>query len=258
MSRRRLRRCVVRRARLRISRRSVAAWRQRDLDREDRPLSLQRAHPNRMAEKFAQALDDREAQAQTLAPLAGGVVHLMVFFEDRLQFRLRDADPGVPDLDAQFALASAAPDEHPAALGIFQRVRDQIADHLLEQTPIAPNGEAARDHAQREAGRLRVISQFFPQTVEQLIHREVDDFGLTAPTSIWLMSSSVFSMPVMAPKASSMPLDQLLSLLPRRPSSPAGPGEGREFAMAAGGRGSPQRESASWRCSPIPPDAWRR
>ena len=35
---RRLRRSVLRRARLRISRRSVAAWRQRNLDREDRPF----------------------------------------------------------------------------------------------------------------------------------------------------------------------------------------------------------------------------
>src|ERR1700734_604924 len=117
----------------------MAIWLERDLDREYRPLSLQRPHPNRMTEQFPQAFDDREPEAQTLAPLAGGVVHLMVFVEDRLQLGLGDADPGVPDLDAQFALAPAAPDEHPAALGIFQRVRDQIADHLLEQTPIAPN-----------------------------------------------------------------------------------------------------------------------
>src|SRR5271165_2883560 len=117
----------------------MTTWLQRDLDREYRPLSLQRAHPNWMAEQFAQAFDDREPEAQTLASLAGGVIHLMVFFEDRVQLRLGDADPGIPDFDVQFALASAAPNEHPAALGIFQRVRDQIADHLLEQTPIAPN-----------------------------------------------------------------------------------------------------------------------
>jgi hypothetical protein len=53
-----------------------------------------------MAEQFAQAFDDREAQPQALASLAGGVVHLMVFVEDRPQLRLWDADPGVPDPDA--------------------------------------------------------------------------------------------------------------------------------------------------------------
>ena len=76
-------------ARTTVRRRRDAARRQRDLDREYRPLSVQRAHPDRMAEQFAQAFDDREAQTQALASLAGGVVHLMVFFEDRLQLRLR-------------------------------------------------------------------------------------------------------------------------------------------------------------------------
>src|SRR5271165_4334425 len=140
----------------------MTTWLQRDLDREYRPFSFQRAHPNRMAEQFPQAFDDREPQAQTLASLAGGVLHLMVFFEDRFQLRLGDADPNVPDLDAQFALASPAPEEHPAALSILQRVRDQIADHLLEQTPVAPNRQCAGDNAERQPGRLRVIRQFFP------------------------------------------------------------------------------------------------
>ena len=142
-ARRRLRRFVVRRTCTTVRRRRDAARRQWDLDREYRPLSVRRAHPDRMAEQFAQAFDDREAQAQALASLAGGVVHLMVFVEDRPQLRLGDADPGVPDLDAQFALASSAPDEHPAALGEFQGVRQQVADHLLEQTRIASNGQGA-------------------------------------------------------------------------------------------------------------------
>ena len=113
-----------------------------------------------------------------MASLAGGVVQLMVFFEDRLQLRLGDADPGVPDLDAQFSLAATAPDEHLAALGVFQGVRKQVADHLLEQTRIASNGQCAGHHAQREARRLRVIGQFVPEAVEQLVHGEVGCFGL--------------------------------------------------------------------------------
>src|SRR5580704_2826618 len=161
----------------------MTAWLQRDLDREYRPLSFQRAHPNRMAEQFAQAFDDREPQAQTLASLARGVLHLMVFFEDRLQLRLRDADPGIPNLDAQFALASPAPEEHTAALGIFQRVRDQIADHLLEQTPIAPNRQCAGDNAERQPGRLRVISQFFLGPSKNSIHGDFGVSGLTGATS---------------------------------------------------------------------------
>ena len=99
-----------------------------------------------MAKQFAQALDDRKAQAQAVAALAGGVVELMVFLEDRLQLRRGDADSGVPDLDAQLSAAATAADQHFAALGVFQRVRKQVADHLLEQTRIAA-----------KAGRLGVL-----------------------------------------------------------------------------------------------------
>ena len=77
-----------------------------------------------------------------------------------------------------FALPRTAPDQHLAAMSIFERVRDQIADHLLEQTPIALNGQRAGDHAQREAGRLRMIGQFIPQAIKQFIHADRDDFGL--------------------------------------------------------------------------------
>ena len=75
----------------------MTTWLQRDLDREYRPLSLPRPHPNRMTEQFAQAFDDREPQAQTLAPLAGGVVHLMD--SSKIAF---SSDGGMPIPVSQF------------------------------------------------------------------------------------------------------------------------------------------------------------
>ena len=52
-ARRRLRERVVRRGATIVRRRRNAARRQRDLDREHRALSVQRAHPDRMAKQFA-------------------------------------------------------------------------------------------------------------------------------------------------------------------------------------------------------------
>src|SRR5580692_8123306 len=122
---RRLCGCVVGQARTIARLRRSAARSQRDLDREHRALSVQRANADRMAKQFAQTLDDGQPQAEATTSLAGGVVHLVVFLEYSLQLRLGDADPGVPDLNAQIALSTTAPDEHLAAVGIFQRVRNQ-------------------------------------------------------------------------------------------------------------------------------------
>src|ERR1700722_1640018 len=82
---RRLCRCVVGQARRSSRRRRSAARSKRDLDREYRTLSVQRAHADRMAKQFAQTLDDGQPQAEPTTSLASGVVHLVVFFEDSLQ-----------------------------------------------------------------------------------------------------------------------------------------------------------------------------
>jgi hypothetical protein len=63
-------------------------------------------------------------------------------------------------------------------MGIFQRVRNQVADHLLEEATIASNGQCAGNHPQREARRLRVVCQLVPEVIKQLVHREVGFFRL--------------------------------------------------------------------------------
>ena len=54
-----------------------------------------------MPEKLAQALYDREAKTETPASVAGRIVELVVFLEDRLVLSFGNPDPGVPNLDAQ-------------------------------------------------------------------------------------------------------------------------------------------------------------
>ena len=49
------------------------------------------------------------------------------------------------------AVVPAAADEHLAAPRVFQRVRQQVPDHLLEQPRIAADDQAALDHPEGEA-----------------------------------------------------------------------------------------------------------
>src|SRR5580704_5442655 len=130
-----------------------------------------------MAQKVPQALHDGETEAEATASLAGGIAELMVLLENRLKLLVGDADSRVPDLDAQHSLPSTATEEHLAAPGVFQGVRQQVTEHLLEQPRIAVDRKAAGDHTQGKLLRLRVISELIPQTVEQIIDRKADLFG---------------------------------------------------------------------------------
>ena len=96
-----------------------------------------------VAQQAAQALDDGQPEAEAAAALARGVVELVVFLEDGLQLGFGNADPGVSDLDAQHSLAAAAAEQHLAALGVFQGVGQQVADHLLQQARIAGDRKTA-------------------------------------------------------------------------------------------------------------------
>ena len=101
----------------------------------------------------------------------------MVLLEDRLKFLFGDADSGVQDLDAQRSCAPAAADQNFAALGVLQRVRKQVADHLLEQARSGVYRKAARDHAQVKSLRLRMIGELVPQPLQQTVDREIDHLG---------------------------------------------------------------------------------
>ncbi len=132
---------MLRAARAIVTRRQSAARRQRNLNREHGALALQRAHPNRMAEKFAQALDDGQPQARGRG-FAGG---RRCPTDGILRRSPAAPTSGMPIPVSQISMRSFPPRRrHPtstsAALGVFQRVRKQVAHHLLEQARIAANG----------------------------------------------------------------------------------------------------------------------
>ena len=148
---------------------------QRHLDGEDRARAQTGADIDLVAEQVGKALHDGETQAEALAALARGIVELMEFFEDRLELQFRNAGAGVPDLDAELVAAPSAAEQDLAVAGIFHRIRQQIADDLLEQPRIAAHSQAARDHAPVEAIGRCVIRELGPQLVEQALDRKICD-----------------------------------------------------------------------------------
>ena len=135
-----------------------------------------------MAEQVCQALDDGETEAEAFAALARRVVELMEFSENRCEFVFGNADAGVPDLDTQLVAAPPAAEQDLTLTGVFHCVREQVADHLLEQAGIAAHAEAARDHAPAEAMRSRVKAELRPQMIEHCIDREIDHLSADGPS----------------------------------------------------------------------------
>ncbi len=123
----------------------------RHLDGEDRARTQTRANVDLVPEQVGKALHDGKTETEALASFPCGIVELMELFEDRLKLQFRDAGAGVPDLDAELVAAASAAKEELALGGVLHRVRQQIADDLLEKAGIAAYGEAARDHAPVEA-----------------------------------------------------------------------------------------------------------
>src|SRR3546814_9126800 len=82
-----------------------------ELDAEHAALPLHRAQEYLMTQDVGQAPDDGQTESGAAASLARRIVELMELLEDPPALLLRDADPGIPDLDAQLAVAAPAPEQ---------------------------------------------------------------------------------------------------------------------------------------------------
>ena len=130
-----------------------------------------------MPQQIAQPLHDRETETQTAAALARAVVELMILLEDCLQFVRGDADARIPDFDLHGVFAAAATKQQLAVRCVFQRVRQQVADHLREQARIAANLDLARNNVQLQALCLGQKREFVRHAVEQLTDGKSGNFG---------------------------------------------------------------------------------
>ena len=120
-----------------------------------------------------QPLHDGQSKAEAAAPRSRGVVELMILLEDRLEFRLGDADAGVPDLDAQHALAPRQPSSTLPRLVYFNALESRLRIICSSRRGSLRIDEAARDHPQDKSLGLSVIGELIPQPFKQIIDREI-------------------------------------------------------------------------------------
>ena len=128
-----------------------------------------------MVEHARDALHDREAKAQPARHL-GAFVEPLKFAEDHALLGLRDAEPGVENVDPQPSVAASAADQDTA----LRRVLHGVGDEILQQAPQQP---AVRAHAERawhegevEAFRAREWRELELQLAQQFFDAEVGEF----------------------------------------------------------------------------------
>ncbi|MDU6669980.1 MAG: hypothetical protein E6501_15375 [Bradyrhizobium sp.] len=132
-------------------------------------------------EETSKPLHDGEPQSTPVPPISSRAIELMILFENIPKLVFGDTDAGIPDLDTQRPLAAPAAEQHPAPLREFNRVRKQIAYHLLQELWIAANEHAARRHLKRDLPRFGLIDQIRYDPVEQGANREHFVFRSNAP-----------------------------------------------------------------------------
>jgi hypothetical protein len=107
----------------------------------------------------------------------------VVLLEDHLELRAGNADAGVPDLDAQAVAAdpAAADQDAASALGVFDRVRQQVPGQPLQQARIAPGHGGARHRAQLKASVFGQEAELAAQPVQQTLDGEARDLRPDLP-----------------------------------------------------------------------------
>src|SRR5487761_1114693 len=138
-----------------------------------------------MTQQIRKALHDRKTEAKAAGTLARWIVKLVKFVEDRANLPFGNADAGVPDLDMQLAAASPATEQNLALIGVFERIRYQVPDYLLEQGRIASDAALTRNHPKAKSLILvlGLIRKLALEALEQGADREIrrcwlDDSGL--------------------------------------------------------------------------------
>ena len=112
----------------------------------------------------------------------------------------RNAEPRVPDLDADRAGNAAATDQHPAAQRIFERVRNQVLQQAPHEAPIGANRERGGHEDEVEPLRAGDAANSISSIPMRSATGTSEISGRVAPASRREMSSSA---PMISSTASS-------------------------------------------------------
>ncbi len=136
---------------------------------EPRPgLRLQR---DAVIEHARDALHDREAEPEAARDLRA-LIEPVEFAENLPLLRLRNAEAGIVDVDAQPAVCRPAADQHAALRRVLDRVRDEVLQQPAQQPPVGAHRARARHEGQREALLARERRELDFELAHHLVHAE--------------------------------------------------------------------------------------
>src|SRR5580700_228581 len=112
-------------------------------DRKTAAFAGHRADRHRMAEQIGAAFDNEKTETEAVP-----VRNLVVLVEDLAEHLLRNADPGVRDLNAEIAAPVTAADEDSSCPRVLDRVLDQIVKDAAEKVRVGNDLVPTRHHRQ--------------------------------------------------------------------------------------------------------------
>ena len=168
-----------------------------------------------------------------------------------------DADATVPDFNANIVAGSPASQQNSSPVGVSDRIRQQVADHLREHVPVAADDEPGTDDAQPQPSFLHRRGEVSSERLEDFARaktRSRMDAGFRLPACSrragstgcwsWCPASARFQRRGCVPHR----LGGAAQALPAGVSG---------SAMAVASHGLRRPESSIWRDRPIPPISTR-
>ena len=144
--------------------------------REPRPGREFELH--RVAEEFAEPVDDGEAETEPAAAVRPRARQPVELAENAPPLVLGNAGAGIADVDAQLIAAAAAADHDAALFRVAHGVGDKVEQDALQQDRVARHPGVARDNAQAEPLLARRVGEGGLDAIEQPGERELGEVGL--------------------------------------------------------------------------------
>src|SRR5262249_43822303 len=135
-------------------------------------------HDERVTKHAANPLDDRQAETESTLLLATRTRAAIELLEHTVEFLLVNARSRVPDADGYLVTARARGEQNTAALGVLDRVREQIAQHAQKQQLIRVDSKTAATHPQRQTLCSRLRHELLLERAEHLVEEHLLDARL--------------------------------------------------------------------------------
>src|SRR5450830_1841745 len=124
-----------------------------------------------MVQYAAQAIGDRQAQAEAFFSAGLVAVQTLELLENHLLFVLRDARAAIPYFQAQLALVSAYAQQY-WAVGIAERIRQKVLQNASQQLDVTVDPQMTAAQAEAQALFLGQCLEFGTECVEQFVEHE--------------------------------------------------------------------------------------